>query len=569
VASSQRLARERIIRDKERFEFVYRITVARVSESFDRKGFSSLALTVWARAVRMSGSAKESSSPVRYAGFARGASYLVIQNLGVSVISIVSFAILARLISTEEMGIWAVLLLVNATYSTFGGWFPEAVTKFVAENLSKGSPTTAAAAFYQGLRANLIICLPAVASIYLGAAFLASHLLGSASYAALFQVVAVDVIFSGAVMPVASAASLGLRRFREVAAVGFLIGGILRQLLIISLIVVMGNFIGLVIGWVISDALQAIVYLVIILRDLGPPRFDFPLMKLFRFYLPLELIQTTNYAQGWFDRVLLIAYVPLATLGIYNAAVTAFGALQGVSAGIVSMLLPAYSSIKDRRGMRDAIRLTSRYASFVVTPLGFGLLATAKPSLTLLLGEAYAAGSLPLVIFSAADALTAFATGLGTMLLALEETGAAALLGSVTFLIGLAAAYMLLPLWGTVGASAGRGLAIIVGTVFMLLYARRKVELQLDLPTIAKTLVAGVAMAVVIEAVQVVEYSKFLLPLYAFIGAMVYLIMLRFLRAADTADLDLLRHFLGKRLHMVSSVLSWILLPRDLAASQA
>jgi hypothetical protein len=48
--------------------------------------------------------------------FTRGASYLVIQNLGVKAVTIVSFAILARIISPKEMGIWVILQLISRNH---------------------------------------------------------------------------------------------------------------------------------------------------------------------------------------------------------------------------------------------------------------------------------------------------------------------------------------------------------------------------------------------------------------------------------------------------------------------
>ena len=87
--------------------------------------------------------------------------------------------------------------------------------------------------------------------------------------------------------------------------------------------------------------------------------------------------------------------------------------------------------------------------------------------------------------------------------------------------------------------------------------------LQVDVLAVAKNLFASTIMAVVLVAFQVVVYSKFLLPLYVLTGAVVYLILLRLLRAVDPADLRLLRGFLGPRLSPVSDMLSRVLLPKD------
>jgi O-antigen/teichoic acid export membrane protein len=462
------------------------------------------------------------------------------------------------------MGIWAILTLIMATCSTFVTWFSTAVTKFVAENVSKNSKLTAAAAFYQALRANIITYLPVIIGMYLGATFLASHLLGNASYAPLFRLLAFDVFLSAGMLQVVIAALLGLRMFRETAIVGLVVGGLLRQLLIILLIIVMKNFVGLVIGWLVSDVVWVGILLVIVIRALGAPRFDFPLVKLLRYYFPIELANIVIFAQTWFDRAILVVYVSLAILGIYNAAVVAFGVLSAVAAATSNMLFPAYSSIQEktegRESMRGAVRLATRYVTFTLTPLGFGLLATAKPAITLLVGEAYVGGYLPLVIFSGAFAVTAFTTALGPVFLALEETKTSASIACVTTVTSLAAAYMLLPKWGIEGAAAARALAIILGAILAFLVLKRKIGLQLDFNMIAKTILSGATMAAALFVVQLARYSKFLLPLYVMVGGIVYIMMLRLLKTVDSSDLKLLNDFFGRRLSLFARILSWMLL---------
>jgi O-antigen/teichoic acid export membrane protein len=461
------------------------------------------------------------------------------------------------------MGIWAILQLLVATFSTFATWFPQAVTKYVAENNSKGASSQAAAAFYQALRVNVAIYLPIVVGFFLGARFLASSLLGDVSYAPLFQILAFDLLLTDAIIQVTSAALLGLRMFRETAIVGSVVGGVLRQILIISFIIITKSFVGLVIGWLFSDAVTAGIYMLIIFRVLGGPRFDFPLRRLFFFYLPIELQQIVFYAQNWFDRALLLLYAPLSTLGIYNSAVTAYGVTNGVSQAITKMLLPALSSIRGKTDSRiilcNAIRVATRYACFVVIPLDLLLLATAKPALTLLVGQAYVGAALPLMIFCAADAITVFATALAPAYLAIEETKFVPIIEGLGTVGGVASAYLLLPQWGFIGAAAGRAVSIMLIAVVQLLLLWRKIRLQFDLPNIVKTLIAGSMMALVVALVELVAYSKFLLPLYGLVGVIVYLVMLRLLKAVNKADIDLLQRFLGNRLRPISEILSWIL----------
>jgi len=315
----------------------------------------------------------------------------------------------------------------------------------------------------------------------------------------------------------------------------------------------------------VSDGVTVIVYAVIALRVLGRPRFDFPLSKLFRFYLPLEFAQIVTFAQSWFDRALLIAFVPLATLGIYNAAVTAYGVVSNVSVALGKMLFPALSSIRgrtqSRNELRHAIRLATRYSCLTVIPIDFLLLATAKPAVSLLIGKSYISGSLPLAIFCAADAITVFATAMTPALLALEETTVVGLSIGVSVPVGLAIAYVLLPGLGIVGAAAARAVVITLIAILQFLLLRRKTPLDIDFRTVTKILLAGAVMAVLVGAAQLVHYSDFMLPIYGLIGMVIYLLMLRFLKVVDAADLDLMRHFLGKRFSIISRIIRWALLP--------
>jgi len=507
------------------------------------------------------------SDAQRSVRFTRGASYLITQSLGVNLVQIVAFVILARLISTREMGILAVLSLITATCQTFGTLsISSAVTKFVAENAARSETDMMAAAFYQALRFALLISLPVVALVYGAAPYLALHLLGDVSYAGIFRVLAVDVFIYAGANPLLTGALLGLHKFRETAIVGLIVGGLIRQSLIIGLIILTRNFVGLVYAWVLSDASAAVIYFVLVFRNLGRPRFDFSLARLLRFSIPLTFSNGAAYAQSWFDRVLLVVFVPLSVLGVYNATLTAFGVLQNISIAMSSMLFPAYSSLQskeDGSNMGEAARLAIRYSTLLLIPLALGLLAASKPALTLFVGESYSNGTVPLMILSGVFAITVIgSTALPPVLLALGKTRLTATIMVVSVIISLAAAYVLLPTWGIVAASAARGLAMVISAVLTIYIVGKMIPLNLESRSILRTLFAGIVMAVVVYAVELVRYGKLLLPVYVAVGGVVYLVMLRVLRAVDIEDVELLRGLLGERFAPLCELFSWIVAPR-------
>jgi len=124
-----------------------------------------------------------------------------------------------------------------------------------------------------------------------------------------------------------------------------------------------------------------------------PPTFCFDLKRLVGFSFPLFLQDTGNYVYAWFDQVALFTHLSLEGLGVYTTSMTAFGVLGGVAGAIGTSLFPTYSAMQGEHGSKvlsDSIRGATRYVCLIVMPLCFGLFSTAKPSLALFVGEAYA-----------------------------------------------------------------------------------------------------------------------------------------------------------------------------------
>jgi len=87
-------------------------------------------------------------------------------------------------------------------------------------------------------------------------------------------------------------------------------------------------------------------------------------------------------------------------------------------------------------------------------------------------------------------------------------------------------------------------------------FVKLKIPLKLDNGTIIKSVVASSAMALGVQLLQMVYYSRFLLPLYFLAGAALYLVAIRALRAATTTDIDLIRQVLGPRFNGLCDLLS-------------
>jgi O-antigen/teichoic acid export membrane protein len=252
--------------------------------------------------------------------------------------------------------------------------------------------------------------------------------------------------------------------------------------------------------------------------------------------------------------VALLSYLSLESLGVYTTVITAFGVLSGVAGAVGTSLFPTYSAMRKEHGGRalaESSRRATRYLSLVVMPLGFGLVSTARPSLALFVGEAYAEGTTPLMILSLFFAFTLTSTAFASLPVVLGDTVLSLKLAILNIMMGAGSMFVLLPMWGIVGASVARGISMATGLVATVIVLKRRISVGFDVEAFWKSLVSSGSMAVGVLLIQVHYYSKYLLPAYVALGGCIYLAILFSLQAIKAEDTQLLDKYLGPRFRFI------------------
>jgi len=496
---------------------------------------------------------------------ARGASYLGVQSIASSVAKIVAFAFFARLISVDEMGVFAILSLASTGALTLIGLgLANVVTKFVAENIAQGKKVEAASVYYKSL------LLSELASIIVAAGFLlskfpvgVSNLPNSPLISVIGMFFAIDLI--AIIGQTEGAVFYGLLEFRAYALI-YAVYGSVRPFMVVLFVYETHSLVGMVEAWVISDTVLTAYVFLYFWRRLGPPVFRFSTKYLLKLSSPLYLASIASFLYGSFDQLTLIPLVSLTALGVYGAAVTGFTAYNNLIGVLGSVLLPVFSGVhgvKGREALGDSVRTASRYVSIFAMPLAFVLLATARPALTLLVGGAYRSGAIPLAVLALGSIATIIALALVPVLIVLNETMLAALASIIPLCLSVAVAFISIPVLGILGASIARAFSMLLSLLLTWYFVRRKIVVKLDTQAILKSIVASVGMALVMEGLQLLYYSRFLLPVYLLVGLLAYLLGMRELKAVSTADIDLLRRMLGPRFSGICDLLSRLVVPYD------
>lgn len=489
---------------------------------------------------------------------ARGASYLIVRTIVNSGVSITAFAIIARLISKNEMGEVVVLMLItNGAALLAGMGVSSTATKFVASFNAKDEYEKMRRAGYGCLIINLMATAIISIAIYFSSDLLASFLFGNIAKGALLRLLLLEIV---AISMTSSLAGIltGLKLFRQLSLVSMMTFTV-RQFLVVILLWLGWGVSGIVIGWGIGDSLSSVILTVYTRKFLGPVRLGFGLAKLLRFSAPLFLGEVATYAWTWFDRGLLLPLASLAELGSYNVAVTAYGMLDAFPSAISGTLFPFYSqfhpdegSQSQKRDLEMAVHSASRYLAFITIPLAIGLAATALPAATLLAGSSYADAALPLSVLAISLAIACQIRALSSVLVVLGRTVTSALVTIASVVIPIFLGIFLVKELGTLGASLARGASLVILLLLSMIILKRIMKLRLDMKAYKSAWIASLVMGVVVLGAQQIFYNKYLLVLYVGLGALVFLLAMRQLRAVTREDMDLLSDFLGPRMKFVT-----------------
>lgn len=495
---------------------------------------------------------------------AKGSAYLAIQNVASTIIGVVAIAFIARILTKTEMGITVALtitLSLGQLLADLG--FAGGLTKFISEYRGRGVDYTPLSFTGIAVKALMAVILTAICG--LASPQLSEKLLGSYEYVFLFQLIGMylSVVCFRITM---NNIFLGLNMVGKMATLN-LITSAVRNLSAVALLLQGRGLVGLVIGWILGDVIFLAVSMWVMLR--GGHVKIYPLKKvvayfkmLMTFSWPLFLSDMVVFAYDWFDRALLLMYVSLDQLAIYDVAYKAFGVLYAIPGVVGTNLFPYYGEQYGKDGHESiarGIRAAVRYIALLFTPLALGLAATANPVITLFAGAAYASGDIILTILSLFGTLGGISFAFTGLLLVYNMTSAVLLIQATSIGVSLLLFTVLLPSMGLMGMAIMRGMAIIVSFVLLILVIRRRVALKLDSEALLKSWVAATVMALSVYLMEQAFLNKYLLPLYVLTGVVVYISALKALKAVNKGDISLLRGLLGRWASPMVSLLEKIL----------
>ena len=449
------------------------------------------------------------------------------------------------------MGVLAILSLLLAVIQIISGFaVTQALAKYVAE--LKGKKEDFSAYFLSALTLKassaLIICL----IFYSISEIVSSTLLKSTSLHVLIKLALLDAFIS-AFIPVFSSLLLGVGLLRRMALCN-IFSSIARWTGIVTFAYLGYGLYGAVLGWVVGDTLGAIIYafssvhLVSIDDKIFKKSFHL-IRPLLVFSWPLLVASIVAFIYTQYDQALVIAFLPLSDVGIYNISFKAFWFINGIASALGQSLFPYYGMTYGKGRHEDisnAIRRASRYMMLIMFPLSLGLASTARPVITLFAGNQYEPGWSVLAIMSVFGLVYGIQPAFSGLLIIYERTKTVMFINIMSVLVSL----VLLPIVGILGLNGLaliKGISLLATLILNIIFVSKVVRVEVDREVLAKAAASASIMATVVFFIQQVYYSKFLLPFYVLAGAATYFLGIRILKVVEDSDIQLLTQIIGER----------------------
>jgi len=506
---------------------------------------------------------------------ARGATYIFVQGLANSVLGLIYFIVLTRMLPDEEMGIFALLVFVLALPQVFGTLgLNTAAVKYIPQYLAQNNPEKAKSIVARLMQVCLISSAVALVLISVPAEWLSTLLFNTAEYAPLLRILGITSAFN-LFYQVAACFLQALQKIRDMAILGF-IYAVVQNALSIGLLYLGWRLYAVVYGWLAALSLVAIIGLIMTAKHIDLISKPHQVKPLLKYSLPLYVATGISFFVGWVDQLILVAYMSLiygaaeaqTMLGVYYVAIRASIVPSLFSSSLITVLFPKLSelyTLQGPEGLKDAFRVSTRYAVLIGFPLIIGLATLAKPSIILFAGSKYIGAAEPLIIICAGALVATLSVAISPILLTLGRTTVVSVLSTVSVVLSLVMSYYALAFLGlgAIGTAWARSIASIIGVILTLYTVKHYVHISFDREAFWKGSLASAFMVVVIVAVDlmrsIVSPASYefmvirlhLLPVYIALGGVAYFVGLAALRVLKRHDLALVEGYVPKRLRRV------------------
>lgn len=487
---------------------------------------------------------------------AKGSFHLLWGLVVSTVISAVGTIFIARLLGSDQYGLYTVVLTVPALISIFRDWGVNyAMIRFTAQYRAEGRIDEIRSIFLSGIIFEIAMGLMLSIFSLIFADFLATTVFNRPVIAPLIQL-ASFVVFASGLIAAGTAVFTGFERM-ELNSIMLVTQSIFKTVLIITFVLLGLGVPGATIGFTAGTFIAGIIGVLliwVIYRHLPKPathRLEIKayLTTMLQYCLPLSfaLIITALLPQ-FYAFLLPIHYVTdNIIIGNYGVAMNFVVLITFFAMPITTMMFPAFSKLnaeKDKEPLKNIFQFSVKYASLLVVPVTAIVMSLSRPAVETLFGSTYDSAPLFLSLFAIQYLYTAFGNlSLSGLLNGQGQTSFILKMAIVTGIIGFPLGYILIMNFGVLGLITSTLVNPISGIIMGLLFIRKQYSVTVDWKSSAKILISSAITAIltyfIVTSLALPSWIRLIIGVIIFLPTFAILILLT--KTLNIADLNNLR----------------------------
>lgn len=476
---------------------------------------------------------------------------------GSSIISALGVMIVAGILSEGEYGLFAIALTApNLIQIIRDLGIDQATIKYAAQYKQENRITEIKNILAAGITFEFLLGLILFIIFYLLSDILATEVFNRPEITPLIQV-ASFTIFGSALFKIADAAFIGYEKM-QYHSTTLVIQSSFKTILMIALVLSNFGVYGAILGHTIAYAITGMVGISLLYFKIykklknknNKLEIKQTLGKMFKYGLPLSAAIIILGFMIQFYNFLIAIYLTDQIIGNYNLALNFAVLVAFFVTPVQTIMFPAFSKInaqKDPQTLRNVFQYSVKYASLLVVPAAFMVMALSQPAVATLFPGKYELTPLYLSLYLIVYLYTAFGRlSSGNLIKGQGRTDVNLKLTLLTSTLGLTLSLTLIPTFGILGLIATTLTSAIPQLIISLWWIKKHYNASIDWTSSTKIILASLISATLTyTAIFFLNLANWItLVIGALVYTLTYLILSPLIGAIDKTDTKNLREML-------------------------
>lgn len=453
-----------------------------------------------------------------------GTKWIAITNVFKQVLLIISLIVFARLLTPEDFGVFAILMI----FIGFLNIFTDMGTSAAIIHIEKLSDTLLSSIFYFNILIGITLFL-----LLTFLAFPIAYIFETPALQELIPIISVNFIIMsfGVVQKALYEKELDFKKVTLIESFAILVSTIVG----ISFALYGYGVYSLVFQTVINSFLSVILMW---MNSTWRPKLYFSLQEIksiWKYTSNLSYFNIVNYFARNSDNLLIGKFLGSAALGVYSLAYKIMlYPLQNISHILIRILFPSFSLIKNNnKKLKKAYLRVIFFIALISFPIMTGLMATADIIVDVIFGNRWQNLAIILIILAPIGIIQSIVTTIGSLYMAKGNTKQMFQIGIVNAAVTVISFIIGLP-FGIEGVAFAYAIANLIMLYPNLLLAWKQIELSVleGMQTILPIALISILMGLIVLLSKkvlntVTDISSLKLVIIVFFGILVYAGLIR------------------------------------------